>query len=185
LGAYGAAFLSFREAVLILIALGANLPSEYGDPLKTLHAAIVRIDAHEGVHVVARSHVYKSAPVPLSDQPWYHNAVIAVETDLTPLPLLLMLQEIEVDFGRRRDDGDRNAARTLDLDIVAYHDVVMDEAGLEIPHPRMADRAFVLLPIRDVSPRWQHPVSEAFIADMIDGLPDGQDLHKIEDDAHG
>jgi len=61
----------------------------------------------------------------------------------------------------------------------------MDEAGLEIPHPRMADRAFVLLPIRDVSPRWQHPVSEAFIADMIDGLPDGQDLHKIEDDAHG
>lgn len=170
---------------MILIALGANLPSEHGEPLETLLVAMARIDAHDDVCVVARSHVYKSAPVPLSDQPWYHNAVIAVETDLKPFTLLATLQEIEVEFGRERDFSNRNAARTLDLDIIAYGDDVLDEAGLEIPHPRMAERAFVLLPLNDVSPQWEHPVSGLSIGEMIEMLPEGQDLQKIKGAEHG
>ena len=167
---------------MILIALGANLPSRYGAPLETLTAAMDRIDAHENIAVIARSNVYKSAPVPISDQPWYHNAVIAVETDLKPFTLLTNLQEIETDFGRERADGDRNAARVLDLDMIAYDDVVIDEAGLEIPHPRMDDRAFVLLPLSDVSPKWKHPVSRACIGEMVAALPDDQVIQKIDGD---
>ena len=158
--------LNFKEAVLILIALGANLPSVYGSPLKTLMAAIECIDSHEEIAVVRRSAIYKSAPVPISDQLWYHNAVIAVETGLKPFTLLAVLQEIEINFGRERAAGERNAARTLDLDI---------------PHPRMSDRGFVLFPLSDVSPEWKHPITGAFISKMIEALPKVQDIHKIEE----
>ncbi len=168
-------------AVLIFIALGSNLPSVHGAPLQTLMAAIARIDAHEDISVLQRSCVYKSAPVPISDQPWYHNAVIAVESELQPFTLLAVLQEIEVEFGRVRDVENRNAARTLDLDIIAYDDLELDQAGLQIPHPRMGERAFVLLPLSDVSAEWKHPISGASIGEMIDQLPEGQDLHKIEE----
>lgn len=169
---------------MILIALGSNLSSEYGSPLQTLEAAIARVDGHENISVVQRSFFYKSAPVPISEQPWYHNAVIAVETGLKPFTLLATLQEIEMQFGRERDGSNRNAARTLDLDIIAYHDVVLDEAGLEIPHPRMGERAFVLMPLYDVAPEWEHPVIGASIEEMLENLPTGQKLHKIEGDQH-
>lgn len=166
---------------MILVALGSNLPNMYGSPLETLEAAVARIDAHDDVSVVKRSLIYTSAPVPFSDQPWYHNAVIAVETELKPFTLLAVLQEIEIEFGRVRDAENQNAARTLDLDIVAYDDFVIDEAGLSVPHPRMTERAFVLMPIRDLSPEWKHPISGASISEMIEQLPEGQDLHEIED----
>lgn len=167
---------------MILVALGSNLPSHYGSPVETLEAAFVQLSQHEAIDVIARSDVYMSAPVPVSDQPWYHNAVIAVETDLKPFTLLAVLQEIEADFGRERALGSegRNAARTLDLDIIGYHDVVLDEVGLEVPHPRMAGRAFVLYPLCDVAPDWVHPVSGGSVSSMIDGLPDGQDIRKLE-----
>jgi len=165
---------------LILIAFGSNLAGEYGAPIEVIKAAVERIDAHDDISVVSRSFIYKSAPVPLSDQPWYHNAVIAVDTDLKPFTLLATLQEIEMQFGRERDADNRNAARTLDLDIVAYDDVVMDEAGLEIPHPRMGERAFVLLPLNDIAATWRHPIHGGVISEMIAALPAGQELHKIE-----
>jgi len=166
---------------LILVALGSNLPSEHGDPLATLMAGIARIDAHDDIAVVARSAVYKSAPVPISGQPWYHNAVISIETDLKPFTLLASLQEIEAVFGRERDASNRNAARTLDLDVIAYDNLVIDEVGLEIPHPRMGERAFVLLPLCDVGPHWKHPISGLSVAEMIDGLPLGQEIVKIDE----
>jgi len=169
---------------LILIALGSNLPSEHGTPLQTLEAAIARIDAHDDISVVSCSPVYKSAPVPISDQPWYHNAVIAVNAELKPFTLLATLQEIEMQFGRERDAGNQNAARTLDLDIVGYHGQVVDEGGLTVPHPRMAERAFVLMPLYDVAPEWIHPVTGASIGEMLEALPEGQALHKIEGGEH-
>ena len=165
---------------MILIALGSNLPSSYGSPLETLEAAIAQIDAHDDLSVLACSAVYKSAPVPVSDQPWYHNSVISVETDLKPFTLLAVLQEIEIMFGRVRDAEERNAARTLDLDIISYDDCVIDEAGLQIPHPRMVERAFVVLPLCDIAPEWEHPVSGLSVAKMVDALPAGQDIQKIE-----
>lgn len=159
--------------------MGSNLSGCYGSPAGALVAAVAAIDACDGVRVIAQSPVYKSAPVPISDQPWYHNSVIAVETLLEPLDLLKVLQGVEVRFGRERVDGERNAARTLDLDIIAYHDVVLGDVDLEIPHPRMADRAFVLLPLYDVEPKWKHPVSGLCIEEMVELLPEGQDIQRI------
>ncbi|MFK7839218.1 MAG: 2-amino-4-hydroxy-6-hydroxymethyldihydropteridine diphosphokinase [Bdellovibrionales bacterium] len=165
---------------MIFIALGANLPSDYGGPLQTLCAAINRLEVHDDLEVLKRSNIYKSAPVPLSDQPWYPNAIVSIDTDLKPFTLMAVLQEIEIDFGRKRDTANRNAARTLDLDIITYHDLVIEDQNLQIPHPRMHDRAFVLLPLKDVSSNFVHPASGACIDEMIKGLSGNQDCQKIE-----
>ena len=164
---------------MIFIALGANLPGRYGAPLETLEAAIEAIDAYEGICVLRRSPVYISAPVPISEQPWYHNAVISIQTDLKPRALLEVLMAIEADFGRER--GERNAARVLDLDILAYQDDIIQEEGLIVPHPRMAERAFVLLPLFDIAPDWCDPDGQRLI-DLVSALPVGQDIQRLEDE---
>lgn len=161
---------------MILIALGANLPSPYGTPEQTLRAALAEMDAR-GLKVVASSSVWKSAPVPVSDQPWYRNAVAETETGLSAKEVLAILHEIEADFGRVR--AERNEARLLDLDLLAYHDEIF--AGeFEVPHPRMQERAFVLLPLAEIAPGWRHPVSGAFVQDMLKSLPEGQQIEKSE-----
>lgn len=167
---------------MILIAFGANLPSAYGSPLETLREAIRQLDSLSNISVISVSNIYISAPVPISDQPWYHNGVLAVDTDLEPRALLDVLQGVEADFGRER--GERNAARVLDLDIVAYNDAVLDDEGLQIPHPRMAERAFVVMPLRDIAPEWQHPVTGLSMAKIIEALPAGQNIQKIEAGEH-
>ena len=167
---------------MILIALGANLPSRFGGPADTLHHAIEVINTQSDIKVTKQSHIYKSAPVPISDQPWYHNAVIAVETDLKPRALLDVLHDIEEEFGRVRIE--RNEARVLDLDIIAFNDSVLDEDGFIIPHPRMSERAFVLFPIKDIAPEWSHPITEVSVGDMIDALPEGQDIERLEVENH-
>lgn len=163
---------------MILIALGANLPSRHGDPLESLLAAVARLSEHEDIIVLDRSPVYVSAPVPVSDQPWYHNAVVSIDTPLRPHKLLDVLHDIEADFGRVRLE--RNEARALDLDIVSYHNDVLEGDGLIIPHPRMAERAFVVLPLHDIAPDWKHPITGASVVEMIKLLPKGQDIQKIE-----
>lgn len=160
---------------MIIIALGANLPSQFGSPRATLKHAIREIAKH-GICVLYQSPIYLTAPVPLSDQPWYHNAVIGVSTDKSPVQLMQILQTIEKNFGRVRTE--RNAPRVIDLDIVAYHDVVMDGENLIIPHPRAHERAFVLYPLRDIAPHWIHPVSRKPISDVIEALPKNQDIQK-------
>lgn len=153
---------------MILIALGANLPSRFGAPEQTFTAARSAL-ARNGVFVTASSGVWKTAPVPASDQPWYSNAVIAVETDLNPQALYGVLKDIETEFGRV--PGERNSARLLDLDFLAYEDAVITQPGLTIPHPRMHERGFVLLPLREIAPDWRHPVSRKTTREMIAALP--------------
>ena len=129
---------------MILIGLGSNLPTAaHGGPLENCEAALAALAA-EGVRVCHRSRWYESAPVPISDQPWFVNGVVAVKTAVTPEDLLALCQRIERDFGRERRE--RNAARTLDLDLLAWDDRVIEAGGgaLAIPHPRLQDRAFVL-----------------------------------------
>ena len=116
---------------LAYIALGANLPSPAGPPEATLAAAVSRL-ASLGC-VTARSSLYSTAPVGLADQPRFLNAVIALETALTPLELLGAVLLIEREFGRDRTASVPNGPRTLDLDILLYGDFVLSEAGLEIP----------------------------------------------------
>jgi dihydropteroate synthase len=160
---------------MILIALGANLRSRFGSPRDTLHFAVSEM-MREGIQVLYQSPVYLTAPVPISDQPWYHNAVIRVVTKHTPTELLQVLQSIENRFGRIRSE--RNAPRIIDLDILAYHDVVMESDDLILPHPRLQERAFVTYPLRDVAADWAHPVYHLSVSEMIEKLPEGQEIIK-------
>lgn len=121
---------------------------------------------------------YRSAPVPASDQPWYVNGVVRVETDLDAPALLAVLHRVEAAFGRVRRQV--NEARGLDLDLLAYHDDVRDEAPV-LPHPRLHQRAFVLLPLRDLAPGWRHPVTGMNVASLVADLPPGQVTERIDD----
>lgn len=156
---------------MILIALGANLPSRYGTPAETIAQAYAALETR-GLKILKKSRLWLTAPVPVSDQPWFHNSVIEIDTILKPADLLLLLHKIEEEFGRVRVV--RNEARILDLDLISYHDGIIVDPELQIPHPRLHERGFVLFPLQDIAPDWQHPVSNNSIADMIAALPDGQ-----------
>lgn len=160
-------------APLILVGLGANLPSrDFGPPKATLAAALERFEA-VGVHVAARSRWYESEAVPKSAQPNFINAVVRIESKLTPEALLAVLHSIEKSFGRVR--GARNAPRVIDLDLIAYGDKVTRNATAPLlPHPRMHERAFVLLPLREVAPHWYHPRLDRTVDELIEALPRDQ-----------
>lgn len=164
---------------MIYVGLGANLPSpDYGTPEATLAAALEHF-AGAGIRVAARSSWYRSAPVPRSDQPWFVNGVARVESELAPRPLLSVLHGIEAAFGRVRRE--RWGPRIIDLDLIAFHDMVMaQEEGAEIPHPRMHERAFVLLPLAELAPDWRHPVLNRGIRDLVAALGAAQEIERLE-----
>ena len=157
----------------ILVGLGANLPSpRHGPPVATLETAF-RALAEHGLRVLSRSRWWESAPVPLSDQPWYVNGVAEVATSLNPQSLLALLHEIEAEFGRVRSLP--NAPRVLDLDLLAYGAVVREgTAPPLLPHPRLAIRGFVLHPLADIRPNWRHPVTGYSLPEMIAALSEDQ-----------
>ena len=140
-----------RSPVTAYIALGANL----GDPATTLVQAIDDMAALSGVTLVRRSSLYRSAPV-ASSGPDYVNAVVEVRTVLTAPALLASLQQLEQLAGRERTC--RNAPRTLDLDVLLYGHASIDSEALVVPHPRMNERAFVLVPLAEIAP---HTVTTA------------------------
>lgn len=161
---------------MIVIALGANLASPFGQPHETLAAAVKALGAR-GLRIAAESSTWLTAPVPVSDQPWYHNAVVAVETDLSPYGLLELLQDIENEFGRVRTV--RNAPRVIDLDLIAYDGTILDRPELIVPHPRMHQRAFVLLPLQEIAPDWTHPLTGADLPAMIAAIPQDQQAQRM------
>jgi 2-amino-4-hydroxy-6-hydroxymethyldihydropteridine diphosphokinase len=152
---------------MILIALGANIHSRAGSPAQTLHAAIAEFQ-RAGVGVRSVSSFYETPAWPEPSEPAFVNAVASVDTTFAPLSLLEFLQGIEAEFGRRRTI--RNAPRTLDLDIVDY-DGRVEVGPPTLPHPRMAARGFVLIPLRDIAPDWRHPVSGRSVVELIAALP--------------
>ncbi len=167
---------------MILIGLGANLPHpEFGPPQATLAAAL-RALAESGIQTVRRSSWYRSAPVPRSDQPWFVNGVAEVAADLSPADLLAGLHQIEARFGRRR----RNAleASVLDLDLRCVGDLLLAEGdapgGLVLPHPRLHQRAFVLVPLAELAPDWRHPGLDTDIATLIARLDPSQTVELLE-----
>jgi 2-amino-4-hydroxy-6-hydroxymethyldihydropteridine diphosphokinase len=119
--------------------------------------------------------------VPPSDQPWFVNEVIAVKTELSPRDLLALLHRVEAQFGRER--GEPNAARTLDLDLLAYDDRVQPggEGEPMLPHPRLHRRAFVLHPLAEVAPHWRHPITGDTVEHLIAVLPRGQIAEPISE----
>ena len=131
------------------VALGSNLD----DPQSKILMALDLLAAEPGVTLLRRSPLYRTAPVGYLDQPDFINAVAEITTELAPLVLLDTLLAIEERMGRVRTF--RNAPRTLDLDLLCYQDVTMCDETLTLPHPRMHERAFVLLPLNDIAPALQ------------------------------
>lgn len=130
------------------IGIGANL----GDPVAQILTACARLAVDiPGTSLVERSRLYRNPPMGPQDQPDYVNAVVRVDTRLSARELLGELQRIEADCGRRRD-GTRWGPRLLDLDILLYGDALIDEPGLHVPHPGIAERSFVLVPLQEIAP---------------------------------
>ncbi len=143
------------------MALGSNL----GDRDRQLAAALAALSATDGIEVVAVSPVYETDPVGPPPQGAYLNAAARLRTALTPGALMGRLLEIEAAQGRSRDST-RDAPRTLDLDLLFYGDQTLVEPGLELPHPRLADRPFVLEPLCDLAPEFVHPVLRVTVENL-------------------
>jgi 2-amino-4-hydroxy-6-hydroxymethyldihydropteridine diphosphokinase len=145
------------------IGLGSNL----GDSRATLNGAIERLQIHPQIELIAVSSWYQTAPIG-PPQPDYLNGCATVKTSLRALDLLTILQAIETDFGRVRREV--WGARTLDLDLLLYDNLIVDLPTLQIPHPRMLERAFVLIPLAEIAPDWREPKSGESIATLCNKL---------------
>ena len=154
---------------MIVIALGANLNSEAGAPRDTLLAAL-RVLEEEDVRIRALSPFYRTRAWPDPSDPDYVNAAAIVTTGRAPRELMALLERTETRFGRKRSA--KNAPRTLDLDIIDYEGRV-EEGPPILPHPRLRERAFVLVPLGEIAPGWRHPVTGETVEALIAALPGG------------
>jgi 2-amino-4-hydroxy-6-hydroxymethyldihydropteridine diphosphokinase len=145
------------------IALGSNV----GNREDNLSEAIERLSGF--MRALRTSPIYETEPVDYTDQRWFLNQVVEGETDLFPMQLLKRLQNIERELGRVRSIP--KGPRTIDLDILFYGRAVVRSTTLEIPHPRMADRRFVLAPLADLAPDLRHPVTHRTVREMLDAAP--------------
>ena len=143
----------------VYIALGTNL----GNRLANLRAAIQAMPPE--IQVLAESHVYETPPWGYEEQPAFLNMVIKAETKLEPEPLLKRLKQLEVELGREQNF--RWGPRLIDLDILFYDDLVLDSPPLVIPHPRLHERAFVLVPLADIAPNYIHPVLDRPVRELL------------------
>jgi 2-amino-4-hydroxy-6-hydroxymethyldihydropteridine diphosphokinase len=143
----------------VYIALGTNL----GNRLANLRVAIASMPPE--INALAESHVYETPPWGYEDQPAFLNMVVKAETSLEPEPLLKYLKQLEVELGREQNF--RWGPRLIDLDILFYDDLVLDSPPLVIPHPRLHERAFVLVPLMDVAPDLVHPVFQRRVSDFL------------------
>ncbi|MBP0028161.1 2-amino-4-hydroxy-6-hydroxymethyldihydropteridine diphosphokinase [Roseofilum sp. Guam] len=153
--------LETEKRITSAIALGSNL----GDSRAILENALKTIDQTPGITVKTYSSWYKTAPIGPS-QPDYLNGCALLEVQLSPHELLKTLLNIEDKFGRVRQE--RWGARTLDLDVLLFGDLILETTDLQIPHPRMTERAFVLVPLAEIAPDWIEPVSGKAISQLVE-----------------
>jgi len=148
----------------VYLSLGSNV----GDREANLRGALDRLPAI-GVRVTRVSPLYETEPVDYAAQRWFLNLVVEAETELFPKQLLARLAGIERDFGRVRTVA--KGPRTLDIDILLYAQAVVRSPELEIPHPRMAERRFVLVPLADLAPDLRHPQTRKTVREMLEAAP--------------
>ena len=175
----GAADPFWDHAAVVALGgnLGGDLGGERGSSLAILEAALSRFEA-AGLTVLKRSSWWRSAAWPDPTDPDYLNGVALVETGLSPQETLAALHAVEADFGRSRG-GARNAPRTLDLDLIAHGRTVLDGPGLMLPHPRAAERLFVMGPLAEIAPDWRHPVSGERAAELAAAAGVGRDARPL------
>ncbi|MFO0052387.1 MAG: 2-amino-4-hydroxy-6-hydroxymethyldihydropteridine diphosphokinase [Dolichospermum sp.] len=149
---------------LSAIALGSNM----GESLAILEGAIKSLEKTPGITIKAKSSWYRTAPVGGPSQPDYLNGAAILEVQLSPHKLLETLLNIEQEFGRVRQE--HWGPRTLDLDVLLFDDLILETPDLQIPHPRMTQRAFVLVPLAEIAPDWIEPVSQEPISQLLQKL---------------
>lgn len=164
------------------MALGSNLPGDHPSSEALLDAALI-LFPQVGLPVVARSGWWSSAAWPDPKGNEYRNGVAIVEANVPPRAVLEQLFAVERAFGRTRSEP--NAARTLDLDLIAYGRTVRDDADLTLPHPRAAERLFVMGPLAEIAPEWRHPVLGRTAAELAASAPVGRDARSAHPRAGG
>jgi 2-amino-4-hydroxy-6-hydroxymethyldihydropteridine diphosphokinase len=160
---------------MVFIGLGSNI----GDRKVNLRRALAEIEERGVGMVVKRSSLYETEPVGIRDQDEFINAACMIETDMDLRDLLEALLEIERGMGRVR--GEKNGPRIIDLDILLAGDEVIDEDGIQVPHPRIADRGFVLQPLAEIAAEEKHPVSGMTVQEILDALDDTAWVERLEE----
>jgi 2-amino-4-hydroxy-6-hydroxymethyldihydropteridine diphosphokinase len=154
------------------LSLGSNL----SDREKNLARAVEELEKRE-VKILRRSSIYETEPVEIREQAWFLNCAIEVVTELQPQQLMNLLLEIELELGRRREI--KYGPRTIDLDIILQGDAIVNTPQLTIPHPKMAERRFVLVPLAEIAPQVWHPVLHRTIAELLAECPDQSEVRGL------
>jgi 2-amino-4-hydroxy-6-hydroxymethyldihydropteridine diphosphokinase len=154
---------------IIYLSLGSNI----GDRAQNISRAIQALGAR-GIRVTRESSLYETEPVEMRDQAWFLNSVVEAETDLMPQQLMRALLQIEREMGRKRRVP--KGPRLIDLDILLFGSSIVRMPELEIPHPRMAERRFVLIPFAEIAPAARHPVFKKTIAELLAETPDRSEV---------
>lgn len=147
-----------------ILAFGSNLPFKNNSPQDNIEKAY-EVLSKNGIKILNKSSIYRSEAYPNKNDPEFCNSVVSVDTDLEPNVLLKIILKIEESFDRKRYV--KNSPRTLDIDIICFDDIVLNEKNLIIPHPEMQNRLFVLLPIQEINKNWLHPVLSKSVTNII------------------
>jgi 2-amino-4-hydroxy-6-hydroxymethyldihydropteridine diphosphokinase len=158
-------------STLVYLSLGANV----GDCARNIREAIAHLES--AGHVVAASSFYETEPVEFTEQAWFLNCAVALETTKTPAQLMAALLTIERAMGRQRTQ--KKGPRTIDIDILLFGDTVTDSPELTIPHPAMRQRRFVLEPLAEIAAEARHPGLGKTVGELLSALPAGQTVRKI------